>query len=69
MTAPPTTCDITRIGMTLLSTSGARSRVVIKAPESINSSQAASAHEPRSLRSISGFMSIARRRDRREFDS
>ncbi len=55
--------------MTLLSTSGAPSRLVIKAPESINSSQAASAHEPRRFRSNFLFMSIAVRRDRRESDS
>lgn len=55
--------------MTLLSTSGARSRLVIKAPERIISSQAASAHEPRSFRSTSVFMSMAMRRDRRESDS
>ena len=63
MTTPPIKCTMTRIGMTPLSTSGARNRLVIKPPETINSSQATSAHEPRTLRSVPVFMSVARGRN------
>src|SRR5262245_41195838 len=60
--APPTRCDSATIGIAMLSTSGARSRLVIRAPDSINSSQATSAHETGSFGWSDVFMRIASRR-------
>ena len=45
--------------MTPLSTCGARTRLVIKPPDRINSSQAISVHESRSVRLMAVFIGIA----------
>jgi hypothetical protein len=57
------------MGMALLSTCGARSRLVIKPPEKIDSSQAPRANEPWSCRRATEVIGIARRCDPEDSDS
>lgn len=57
------------IGATLLSTCGARSRLVIKPPDAINTNQATSAQEPCGLRLAGAFMGMARPGELEECDS